>query len=77
MALLEQNNWFVAGYGNAMPKEDDLLSQKADVYYAKIATNKVQTPQWGRFPVLQTPWPYPGQCVPLEVFHWAMGGENV
>ncbi|WP_255017025.1 helix-turn-helix domain-containing protein [Burkholderia glumae] len=71
MTLLVQNGWYVAGHGAALPKEEDLLSVEADAYYATAASN-VQTPVWGRYPVLQTPWPYPGSCVPLDVFRWVL-----
>jgi transcriptional regulator with XRE-family HTH domain len=71
MTLLVQNGWYVAAHGTALPKEEDLLSVEADAYYAAVAS-RVQTPTWGRYPVLQTPWPYPGSCVPLDVFRWVL-----
>lgn len=74
MSLLIQSQWFVAAYGSAMSKEEDLLASEADAYYALVGS-RPQTPSWGRFPVLQTPWPYPNNCVPLDVFRWALDPE--
>lgn len=71
MTLLVQHGWYVAAHGTALPNEEDRLSMGANEYYAFIAS-KAQTPNWGVFPVLQTPWPYPGSCVPLNVFRWAL-----
>lgn len=71
MTLLTQNGWYVATHGSSLPKEEDLLSIEAEDYYAFI-TSKGQAHTWRRFPVLQTPWPYPGSCVPLDVFRWVI-----
>lgn len=70
-ALLTQNGWYVASHGSPLPKEEDQLSKDGDEYY-ELVGKAVRPAQWGRFPVLQTPWPYPGSYVPLEVFRWAL-----
>lgn len=71
MTLLIQNGWYVAAHGSSLPKEEDLLAFEADAYYAFLAS-RGQTHTWRHFPVLQTPWPYPGSCVPLDVFRWVI-----
>ncbi|TXT39950.1 MAG: XRE family transcriptional regulator [Comamonadaceae bacterium] len=71
MSLLTQSGWYAAAHGTALSKDDDQLGLAAEAYYAFIAS-KAQTPSWGRFQVLQTPWPYSGVCVPLDVFRWAL-----
>jgi len=72
MTLLSQNGWFVATYGTALPKEEDRLSIEADKYYAS-PSSRVPLPPTHRYPVLQTPWPYPGSnAVPLPVFRWVL-----
>lgn len=71
MSLFSQNSWFVASYGVALPKEEDLLSTEADAYYASNAASNSKSP----YPVLQTPWPFPGSYIPLGVFRWALEPE--
>lgn len=68
MALLNQHGWYVAVHGTPLNKEEDLLSLLADQYYASPAS--VQ--QFQLYPILQTPWPYAGVFVPLNVFKWAI-----
>lgn len=69
--LMTQNGWYVAVYGSPLSKDDDQLSVDANAYYAFIAS-KAHIPTWRRFPVLQTPWPYPGSYEPLDVFRWVL-----
>lgn len=71
MQLLQQHGWYVASHGGPLPKEEDLLSLYADEFY-KFVASKAQTPSWRVYPVLQTPWPYPNCCLPLDVFRWAL-----
>lgn len=76
MSLLQQNNWFVAGYGNPQAKEDDLLSQRADEFYSSHLS-KIPSASWNRYPILQTPWPYPGMFAPIEVIRWTLEQSNI
>jgi len=66
MALLNQNNWYVASHGTPLDKESDLLSRYADEYYG-LNLMQARTAQ-----VLLTPWPSPGMFSPLDVFRWAI-----
>lgn len=72
MSVFTQNGWYVAAHGSTLVKEDDALGIAADQYYSLSSSSKVQTPNLGRFQVLQTPWPYPGFYAPLDVFRWAL-----
>jgi transcriptional regulator with XRE-family HTH domain len=76
MHLFTQQGWYVATYGAALPKEEDLLSIEADKYYASNNSKVPKLPML-IYPVLQTPWPYPGcNPAPLSVFQWALDSNS-
>lgn len=78
MGLFSNYGWYVATHGSALPRAEDKLIALADEFYtfqAKKFKEEKRPPHvssWGIYPVLQTPYPYPGHTAPLDVFRWAL-----
>jgi transcriptional regulator with XRE-family HTH domain len=78
MGLFNSNGWYVATHGPALPKAEDKLVSRAEEFYKfqdkkkKEEKTPVYMTSWALFPVLQTPYPYPGHLAPLDVFRWAL-----